>query len=115
MSARACRPWACGCKTEAREQSARSTKRAATVLLVTFYLYFLLSLLPRDEIPLVRADVDLPRTRNLLLRIAQHLFPLREPTGRARNREEHRKKVLREAHGLIDEAGVEIDVRVELA
>ena len=69
----------------------------------------------RHEVPLLRADVNLPRPRDLLLGIAQHLFPLREPAGRARNREEHREEVLRKAHRLIDEARVEVDVRIELA
>src|SRR5687767_5762914 len=61
------------------------------------------------------SDVDLARTRDLLIGIAEHFLPLRQPAGHARNREQHREDAGREAHGLIDQTGVEVDVRVELA
>ena len=60
-------------------------------------------------------DVDLPRPRDLLLGVEQHLFPLRHPADRARDGEQHREHVHREAHRLIDQPGVEVDVRIELA
>src|SRR5260221_116870 len=45
----------------------------------------------------------------------KHFLPLCEPSGRAWNREENREHGHREAHRLIDKAGVEVHVRVELA
>src|SRR5438552_3332672 len=59
--------------------------------------------------------VDLTRARDLLLLIFDHLVPLREPTRNARDREEHGEHVGGEAHRFVDEARVEVDVRVELA
>src|SRR3712207_8976644 len=44
-----------------------------------------------------------------------HLPPLRDPPRQPAEREEHREEVRREAHRLVDHAGVEVDVRVELA
>ena len=60
-------------------------------------------------------EIDLARARNFLLGIEEHLFPLRDPTGSAGNREEHGKHGHRETHGLINEAGVEVHVWIELA
>jgi len=40
---------------------------------------------------------------------------VRDPARQAADREEHREHPGREAHGLVDDAGVEVDVRVELA
>ena len=40
---------------------------------------------------------------------------MRKPTGHTRNGEEHGVHLDRESHGLVDEARVEVDVRVELA
>ncbi len=38
------------------------------------------SLIHRHKVALIRSLINLSRTRNLLLRIKQHLFPLRDPT-----------------------------------
>src|SRR5690606_11499519 len=65
--------------------------------------------------PLVLPDVDLSRSHDLLVLILQHLLPLREPACSARDCEEHREHVDREAHRLVDDARIEIDVRVEPA
>src|SRR5207248_1183500 len=59
--------------------------------------------------------VDLPGPRNFLLGVQQHLFPLRNPPGSPRNREQHREHSHWEAHRLINKAGIEIHVGVELA
>src|SRR5436190_621981 len=61
------------------------------------------------------ARVDRPRGRVLLLGVLDHLVPLREPAGRAADREEHGEVGRVEAHRLVDEPGVEVDVRVEVA
>src|SRR5688572_9164887 len=75
----------------------------------------LLPLFPRDVGAPRRPGIDLTRAGDLLLRVEQHLFPLRDPAGGARNSEEHREHLHRKAHRLIDQARVEIDVGVELA
>src|SRR4029453_1363078 len=54
-----------------------------------------LSRIPLHKIPLFRTHVNLPGTGDLLLGIAKHLFPLREPSRRAGDREEYREKVFR--------------------
>src|SRR5712692_11419779 len=61
------------------------------------------------------ADVNLARTCDLLLGIAHHLGPLRQPSGSPRDREKHWEHRHRETHRLIGHAGVEIYVRIELA
>ena len=60
------------------------------------------------------ADIDLPRPGDLLLRVDRALLPLRQPAGHAADREQHREHRHREAHGLVDDARVEVHVRVEL-
>src|SRR5687767_6906447 len=68
----------------------------------------------RDVLTPFGANVDLPWPGDLLVGVAQHLVPLGQPTRSPRNGEQHREHVEREAHGLIDQAGVEVDVRVQL-
>src|SRR4051794_8308573 len=63
----------------------------------------------------LRAGKNLARARDLLVGIVEHLAPLRQPAGDARDREEDREHVHRELHGLVDQARVEVDVRIELA
>src|SRR5690242_10449811 len=65
--------------------------------------------------PLVVPNVNLPRTRDLLLLVLQHLFPLREPSRGPRDREQDRKEVGGKLHRPVDEPGVEVHVRVQLA
>ena len=59
--------------------------------------------------------IDLPRTGDLLLRILHHLVPLCQPAGRARNGKQHGKHFRLEAHGLVDDSGIEIHVGIQLA
>jgi hypothetical protein len=59
--------------------------------------------------------VDLPRPSDAEVRIAPHLEPLRDPARQAPEREHHREHVGRDAHRLVDGAGTEVDVGVELA
>src|SRR3970040_452841 len=61
------------------------------------------------------ARVDLSRPRDLLLRVAYHLAPLRDPSRCPRYREQHREHVDLEPQRLINDPRVEVDVRVELA
>src|SRR5262252_8595761 len=65
--------------------------------------------------PRVVAKINLPRPRDLLLRIQKHFFPLRNPAGSSRNGEQNRKHSHREAHRLVDQTSVEIHVGIELA
>src|SRR5215470_12345079 len=65
--------------------------------------------------PLLLADVELPRTRDLLLGVGGQLGPLCHPAGRPRNREQHGEKGGREAHRLVDDARIEIEIRIEPA
>src|SRR5690625_104435 len=73
------------------------------------------ALLAWDEVALVVAGVDLLRASDLLLLVIDQLEPLCEPAGRTRNSEQHGEHLRRELQRLVDEAGVEVDVRVELA
>ena len=61
------------------------------------------------------AEINLARAGNFLLGVEEHLLPLGDPAGSARNGEEHRKHGHGKAHRLIDEAGIEVHVRVKLA
>src|SRR5262245_43080800 len=74
----------------------------------------LATLLERDVLTLARTGVDLARAADLRLRILDHLFPVRDPAGQAAEREHHREHVRRDAHRAVDDAAVEVDVRVEL-
>src|SRR5262249_39761855 len=75
----------------------------------------LLPLVDRDELALPRSDVDLARARDLLLGVGEKLLPLRDPSRRPRNREEDREGRRRHPDGLVDQPGVKVHVRIELA
>src|SRR5699024_1759858 len=61
------------------------------------------------------AGVDLARAADLRLRVVDHLLPLGDPARQAADGEQHREHLGGEADGLVDQTGVEVDVRVELA
>src|SRR3954453_17498635 len=61
------------------------------------------------------ADVDLARAADLGRGALDHLLPVRQPARQAPDGEEDREHLGGEAHRPIDETGVEVDVRVELA
>src|SRR5262245_54646525 len=75
----------------------------------------LLALPERHEFAPRRPLEELARTPDLVLGIADHLVPLRDPADRAGEREERREHADRNAERLVDDAGIEIDVRIELA
>src|ERR1700733_4642915 len=60
------------------------------------------------------AGVELARAADLLLWILDHLLPLGDPADGARHREQNGEHVGREAHRLQRDAGIEVDVRIEL-
>src|SRR5699024_2734566 len=60
-------------------------------------------------------DVVLTWTRDPEGRVVQLLSVMRDPAGKAAEREQHGEHVGREAHGPVDDPGEEVDVRVELA
>src|SRR5690606_14097722 len=59
--------------------------------------------------------IDLARAADPELRILLLLQPVRDPAGGARDGEHHREHLGRDAQRLVDDAGVEVDVRVQLA
>src|SRR3954451_24089695 len=73
------------------------------------------ALVDRHVLALALARVDLARTRDLAALGRDHLEPLGHPAGCARNREHHREHLDRDVQCLVDQARVEVDVRVELA
>src|SRR5205807_7902318 len=60
------------------------------------------------------AGVDLPRPGDLLLRVGGTLLPVGEPPGHPADREQHGEHGHGEAHRLVDDARVEVHVRVQL-
>src|SRR5262249_5851408 len=73
-------------------------------------------LAPRDRqiIPARGSGIELTRSPDLLVGILDHFLPLRDPADRARDREQDSKHRSREPHRLEGDAGIEVDVRVEL-
>src|SRR6185437_13667003 len=68
----------------------------------------------RNVVALRRTGVDLAGPPDPLLRIFHHLLPLADPAHGARNREQRGEHARGKAHGLQDDARIEIDIRVEL-
>src|SRR5690606_18789899 len=66
-------------------------------------------------VPLAGPDVQLLRAPDLRVRVVLHLTPVRQPAGQAADREQHREHARGEAHRLVDDTRVEVDVRVEAA
>src|SRR6266849_3628658 len=73
------------------------------------------TLVDRHELPPDGAAVELARPSDLVLRIGDHLLPLRDPADRARERKDAGEHRYRNAERALHDAGVEIDVGVELA
>src|SRR5512139_14674 len=69
----------------------------------------------RHEVAPRRTGVELARTADLVRGIGQHLVPLRDPAGGARHREQRGEHAGGDAHRAEDDAGIEVDVGVELA
>src|SRR5215468_3737088 len=74
-----------------------------------------LALADLDIGTLAGAQVELARPGDLLLGVIPHLLPLRQPSARPRDGEEHREHFHGKAHGLIDQSRIEVDVWIELA
>ncbi len=68
-----------------------------------------------DVAALGLADVELAGAADLRRGVLDHLAPLGDPAREAAEREEDGEHARREAHGLVDEARVEVDVGVEPA
>src|SRR5262245_48159995 len=69
----------------------------------------------RLHIPLGGALEELARPADLVLRVGDHLLPLRDPADGAREREDAGEHRHRDAERALHDAGVEIDVRIQLA
>jgi hypothetical protein len=50
-----------------------------------------------------------------VVRIVAHFLPLRDPARQTSQRKHHREHVGRDTHRPVDDAAVEIDIRVQLA
>src|SRR6266403_2272633 len=61
------------------------------------------------------AGVKLPRTADLHVRIRYHFLPMRDPPGSARDREHDGEHRTGNAQRAVDDARIEVDVRVQLA
>src|SRR5258708_29145839 len=61
------------------------------------------------------AFVKLPRAADLVLGVGDHLLPLRNPADRAREREDAGEHRHRDAQRALHDAGIEIDVRIQLS
>src|SRR5216684_7028705 len=72
------------------------------------------ALVDRHELPPGGAGVELARPADLVFGIADHLLPLRDPAHGARQREDAGEHRHRDAERALHDAGVEIDVRVQL-
>src|SRR5688572_11946821 len=72
-------------------------------------------LLDVDVGPLHRTGVELTRAADLHRGIADHLLPVRHPTRGARDRKHHREHRTRDPERAVDDARIEIDVRIQLA
>src|SRR5437016_4116005 len=59
--------------------------------------------------------VELARPADLVLGVRHHFVELRDPAHRARQREDRGEKLHRDADRLLHDAGIEVDVRIELA
>ena len=67
----------------------------------------------RSELAFIRSQIDLARAGDAFFRVRHELFPVRQPSGRSRNGEQHGEHLGLEAHRFVDDSGVEIDVRVK--
>src|SRR5437660_8266669 len=63
----------------------------------------------------VVAEINLAGSRDFLLGVEEHFFPLRNPAGSARDGEKYREHGHRETHRLINQAGIKVHVGIELA
>src|SRR6516165_3103279 len=69
----------------------------------------------RDVVAFGVAGIDLARTADLAVTLVVHLAPVRDPAGQPAQRKEHDEHPRREPKCPVNQAGVEIDVGVELA
>src|SRR5450631_2566598 len=69
----------------------------------------------RRDVASHRTGVELPRPADLLVGIRDHFVPLRDPADRPRQREYRREQAHRDSQRTLDNTGIEIDVRVQLA
>ena len=74
-----------------------------------------LSLIPIDPGAFRVAGVNLARTVDLGIRVVVHFLPVGDPAGQTADGKHHGKHVRRDAHGAVEDARVEVHVRVKLA
>src|SRR5579885_3434870 len=102
---------AAGCTSDTPSQQARRSSAAAPVLRRRS-----LATLRHGHVVTPRmTGIELARAPDLLHRVFDHLVPLCDPADRPRDGEEDGEHRDREPHGAQDDAGIEIDIWVELA
>src|ERR1700751_6478995 len=69
----------------------------------------------RHDVPFGGPGIELARAEETRLRVRDHLVPLCGPADRAGHGEDRREHRRRQPQGAEDEAGVEVDIGVELA
>src|SRR5581483_4910823 len=94
-----------------RAWCARSTRRGASRTSAARWRSGA-AVLHRDVVALGIPDVELAGPADLGILI-EHLLPVGQPSRHARDGEQDGEDLDREAHGLVDQAGVEVDVRVQ--
>src|SRR5687767_15516594 len=67
------------------------------------------------HIPLGGSLVQLPRPPDLVLRVGDHLLPLRDPADGAREREDAGEHRHRDAERALHDPRIEVDIRIQLA
>src|ERR1041385_473317 len=94
-----------------REELSRKSRITLAMASVSSFL----SLVDRLRFALGRSFEELARPADLVLRIGDHLLPLRDPADGAREREDAGEHRHRDAEGALHDAGIEVDVGIELA
>src|SRR5882762_421976 len=74
-----------------------------------------LALFQRQVISPRGAGIELARTADSHMRVGDHFLPMGNPTGGARDGEHDREHGTRNSESAVDDARIEIDVRVQLA
>src|SRR5688500_6837468 len=79
------------------------------------YLEALVALRDLDVVATRGTRIELARPTDLHRRVCNHFLPVRDPTDGARDREHHCEHRMRDTDRAVDDARIEIDVRIQLA
>ena len=73
------------------------------------------SLVDRCDFPFAFAEIELAWSGDLLFVVCDEFLPLGQPAGGPRNRKQYGEHRRRESHRLVNNAGIEIDIRVKFS